>query len=225
MLRCFIALIVCAWLIAGMSPPAAASDGVASDGKLSNTDLYNLTACGAVPGGPCQGPIVRWDQPIVSVAMPPADPAMEADLALQIDVASNKAIANLNKARAGIRLQRSISGKSSDITVYRIGLKEGERTRGIPGMTDGLEIGVGYMQIDWDDALRITDGTIIIAADIAPEDVASVVLEELTQSLGFLYDIENPYYEGVSIFSQDSNETVSITGQDRAILRLHYPAN
>ena len=92
-------------------------------------------------------------------------------------------------------------------------------------MTDGLEIGVGYMQINWDDALRITDGTIVIAADIAPQDVRSVVLEELTQSLGFLYDIENTYYEGVSIFSQDSNETISITGQDRAVLRLHYPEN
>ena len=204
---------------------ATASDGVASVGKLSNDDLYRLTACGAKPGGKCQGPFVRWDQPIVTVAMPPADPAMDAELAAEIDKALDQAIAALNAARAGITLQRGISRQPPDIMVYRIGLKEGERTKNIPGMTDGLEIGVGYMQINWDDALNITDGTIVIAADIAPEDVRSVVLEELAQSLGFLFDIENPYYEGVSIFSQDSNETISITGQDRAILRLHYPAN
>lgn len=205
--------------------PAAASDGVASDGKLSNTDLYRLTACGAAPGGECQGPLVRWSQPIVIVAMPPADPTMDAALADQIDTALDQAIATLNAARAGIRLQRGITRSTPDIIVYRVGLKEGDRTKGIPGMTDGLEIGVGYMQINWNDGLHITDGAIVIAADIAPDDVRSVVLEELTQSLGFLYDIENPYYEGVSIFSQDSNETTAIAGQDRAILRLHYPAN
>ena len=208
-----------------LSVPAAASDGVASEGRLSNDELYRLTACGAPPGGPCQGPLVRWDQPTVTVSMPPADDGMDPGLADQIDTALDQAIATLNKAHAGIRLRRSAPSMPSDIVVYRIGLKEGDRTSGIPGMTDGLEIGVGYMQINWDDALRITDGTIVIAADIAPQDVRSVVLEELTQSLGFLYDIENTYYEGVSIFSQDSNETISITGQDRAVLRLHYPEN
>ena len=219
MRRILIALCLCLPL------SAAASDGVISDGKLSNTDLYNLTACGAAPGGTCEGPFVRWGQPVVVVALPPADAGMDPALAAQIDTALDQAIATLNGARAGIRLQRGLSRKAPDIMLHRIGLKEGERTRGIPGMTDGLEIGVGYMQINWDDGLLITDGTIVIAADISPEDVRSVVLEELTQSLGFLYDIENPYYEGVSIFSQDSNETISITGQDRAILRLHYPAN
>ena len=204
---------------------AFASDGVISDGKLSNDDLYRLTACGAAPRSECQGRFVRWDQPIVTLAMPPADGNMDPALADQIDTALDQAIATLNAARAGIRLQRAVSTTPPDIMIYRVGLKEGDRTNGIPGMTDGLEIGVGYMQINWDDALHITDGTIVIAADIDPKDVRSVVLEEVTQSLGFLFDIENPYYEGVSIFSQDSNETTAIAGQDRAILRLHYPAN
>lgn len=205
--------------------PAFASDGVISVGKLSNDALYRLIACGAVPEGECQGPFVRWNQPVVTVALPPADRAMDPAIADQIDTALDQAIAALNAARFGITLQRGISRQPPDIIVHRIGLKEGDRTKGIAGMTDGLEIGVGYMQINWDDALRITDGAIVIAADIAPEDVRSVMLEELAQSLGFLYDIENPYYEGVSIFSQDSNETISITGQDRAILRMHYLAN
>ena len=204
---------------------ATASDGVVSEGKLSNIDLYNLTGCGATPTGPCQGPFVFWRKPVVSVALPPADAAMDPALADRIDQALDQAIATLNKAGAGIRLERNTSRMPPDIILHRIGLKEGDITKNIPGMSDGLEIGVGYMEINWDNTLQITSGTILIAADIAFDDVQSVVLEELAQSLGFLYDIENPYYEGVSIFSQDSNETISITGQDRAILRMHYPKN
>ena len=219
MRRLIIALGLCIAL------PAAASDGVASTGKLGTVEFYRLIACGAKPGGDCQGPFVRWSKRIVSVGIPPADPAMDAGLASQIDVALDRAISTLNAARFGLRLQRATAQAVPDIVVHRVGLKEGDRTKDLAGMSDGLEIGVGYMQINWDDNLHITDGAIVIAADIAPEDVRSVMLEELTQSLGFLYDIENPYYEGVSIFSQDSNATIEIAGQDRAILRLHYPSN
>ena len=49
------------------------------------------------------------------------------------------------------------------------------------------------------------------------------MLEELFQCLGFLYDIENRYYEGRSILSQDSNDTTTLAGQDRMILRRLYP--
>jgi hypothetical protein len=79
------------------------------------------------------------------------------------------------------------------------------------------------MWLSWDDALHIQAASILITSQIEAEQARSVVLEELTQSLGFLFDIENPYYEGVSILSQDSNETISIAGQDRAMLRMHYP--
>jgi hypothetical protein len=75
----------------------------------------------------------------------------------------------------------------------------------------------------WNDRAEITEASMLISEDIAPQDVASVVLEELFQCLGFLYDIENPYYEGRSILSQNSNATTTISGQDRMILRRLYP--
>jgi predicted RNA-binding protein Jag len=49
------------------------------------------------------------------------------------------------------------------------------------------------------------------------------MLEELFQTLGFIYDIENRYYEGRSILSQDSNATTTLIGQDRKALRRLYP--
>jgi predicted RNA-binding protein Jag len=64
---------------------------------------------------------------------------------------------------------------------------------------------------------------VLIAEDIAIEDLRSVMLEELFQTLGFIYDIENRYYEGRSILSQDSNATTTLIGQDRKALRRLYP--
>jgi hypothetical protein len=77
--------------------------------------------------------------------------------------------------------------------------------------------------IFWDNQRAITQGTILIAQDIPPAAIDSIVLEELTQSLGFVFDIENPDYENVSIFAQDSNSVLTLAGQDAAILRLYYP--
>jgi hypothetical protein len=63
----------------------------------------------------------------------------------------------------------------------------------------------------------------LISQDISEDDLPSVALEELFQCLGFIYDIENRYYEGRSILSQDSNATTTLAGQDRMILHRLYP--
>ena len=102
-------------------------------------------------------------------------------------------------------------------------LSEGEKTRNIPRIPNGQEIGVGFMWLWWNEKAEITEASMLIAEDISEEDLPSVVLEELFQCLGFLYDIENRYYVGRSILSQDSNETRRITGQDRMALRKLYP--
>jgi hypothetical protein len=71
----------------------------------------------------------------------------------------------------------------------------------------------------------VTEAALLISQNIETGDLTSVMLEEVFQCLGFLYDIENPAYEGVSILAQDSNSTTTISGQDRAILRMLYPVN
>jgi Protein of unknown function (DUF2927) len=81
----------------------------------------------------------------------------------------------------------------------------------------------GLFSIQPDFRGRIVRGTILIAQDIKPQAIRSVVLEEVTQSLGLRFDISDPAYEGVSIFAKKGNSVKTLKGQDAAILRLYYP--
>nr|WP_240335448.1 DUF2927 domain-containing protein [Pseudotabrizicola algicola] len=84
-------------------------------------------------------------------------------------------------------------------------------------------MGVGYATVWSTPDNRITEASILISAQISPADIVSVVLEEIYQSTGPLFDIDSPAYEGVSILSQNANSTVTIAGQDAALLRHLYP--
>lgn len=206
--------------------PLRAQDGVASHGWLSDRDYYRLIACGAPPGGECRTPLVRWSGEVVSVALLPPERGFPAAILAQLDGDLNRAIAQINAAKSGLRLVRDDSlRKRAAIVVTPTSLREGDRTRRIPRMPDGEVIGVGFMWLWWDDRNAITQASILIAQDITPHDLRSVILEELFQCLGFLYDIENPYYDSRSIVAQDSNETTTIRGQDRKALLRHYPRN
>lgn len=214
-------LTVLAW--AFVAAPAVASDGVATTGKLSNADFFRLVTCGAAPGGECQGPVVKWAKRTVTVGLAPAHRRFPPDLAAAVSAELDRAIAQINRAGANLRLKRDDSLENPDIIVSLPPLSEGMRSRNIPRIPDGQQIGVGFMWLWWDDNAAITEASMLIARDIAPEDLPSVMLEELFQCLGFLFDIENPTYEGVSILSQDSNATTTISGQDRMALRRLYP--
>ena len=50
-----------------------------------------------------------------------------------------------------------------------------------------------------------------------------IMLEELTQILGFPVDIIGHWYEFGSIFSEKRNARISLGKQDMAAIRLHYP--
>lgn len=202
---------------------ALAGDGIATEGKLSDKDFFRLATCGATPGGDCLGPVVRWSKAEVTVALAPAHRRYPPKLAEAVSEALDRAISEINRAGAGIRLLRDDRLSAPDIIVSRPALSEGERTRNIPRMPNGHEIGVGFMWLWWDERAEITEASVLIAEDITIEDLPSVMLEELFQCLGFLYDIENRYYEGRSILSQDSNATTRLAGQDRMILRRLYP--
>jgi hypothetical protein len=53
----------------------------------------------------------------------------------------------------------------------------------------------------------------------------SVMLEELTQAMGLMTDIRNPYYDAISVFSQDANIAKRLGEQDIMALRRHYEAD
>ncbi|MFT4150067.1 MAG: DUF2927 domain-containing protein, partial [Paracoccaceae bacterium] len=126
-------------------------------------------------------------------------------------------------AGASIQLRRNDGAKRPDIQIVPVALREGQRTRATPRMPDGDRIGAGHMRVWWDGRNRIFEGSIVIAADIAEDQIDSVVLEEVFQALGFLYDVKDPHYEGRSILAQDSSTTVRLQGQDRMLLLRSYP--
>lgn len=220
MVRAGLWAVAALWLVAAQ---ALAGDGIATEGKLSDKDFFRLATCGASPGGECLGPVVRWTDTDLTVALAPAHRRYPPELAQAVSEALDRAIAQINRAGSAIRLTRDDTLRSPDIIVSRPPLSEGQRTRNIPRMPNGHEIGVGFMWLWWNDRGEITEASVLIAKDITPEDLPSVMLEELFQCLGFLYDIENPYYEGRSILSQDSNDTTKLAGQDRMALRRLYP--
>ncbi|MFZ9200233.1 MAG: hypothetical protein ACO22Z_12905, partial [Paracoccaceae bacterium] len=210
MVRAGLWAVAALWLVAAQ---ALAGDGIATEGKLSDKDFFRLATCGASPGGECLGPVVRWTDTDLTVALAPAHRRYPPELAQAVSEALDRAIAQINRAGSAIRLTRDDTLRSPDIIVSRPPLSEGQRTRNIPRMPNGHEIGVGFMWLWWNDRGEITEASVLIAKDITPEDLPSVMLEELFQCLGFLYDIENPYYEGRSILSQDSNATTRLAGQ------------
>jgi hypothetical protein len=220
MVRAGLWAVAALWLVAAQ---ALAGDGIVTEGKLSNKEFFRLVTCGATPGGECIGPVVRWPQPELTVALAPAHRRYPPELAEAVSDALDHAIAQINRAGAAIRITRDDRLRDPDIVVARPALSQGERTRKIPRMPNGHVIGVGFMWLWWNERGEVTEASVLIAEDISLEDLQSVMLEELFQCLGFLYDIENPYYEGRSILSQDSNATTTLTGQDRMALRRLYP--
>jgi hypothetical protein len=75
----------------------------------------------------------------------------------------------------------------------------------------------------WNERREIEEAMIVISAGLAADAMESVVLEELTQALGFLTDLEGRAYAETSIFSETSNAVTRLLGQDRMVVRRHYP--
>jgi Protein of unknown function (DUF2927) len=210
-----------------LSPPTALAetpqfDGVVAPSLLSDADLYRLATCGAPPGGDCLGPTLRWDRPVLTVTVIPGDDPLPDGFAMPLIQATVQAVDQINAAGAGLRIELLPIGPA-DITIRPTALTEGTVLVDTPGFSGQGIMGVGFMTVWSGEDDIITDAVILISTTITRADLTSVVLEEVTQSLGFLYDVEGPAYEGVSILSQTSNTTTVIAGQDAALLRLHYP--
>lgn len=198
------------------------SDGVGVPGLLSDEDLYRLATCGALPAGGCRSPVLRWDKPSLTLFVAEGDGQLPRGFAMRLVVAAAHAMDEINAAGAGIHINPVAEGPA-DITIRPTGIAEGTELVATPGFSGAGIMGVGFASVWSGDDDIITEAVILISTEITAADLASVMLEEVTQSLGFLYDVEGTAYEGVSILSQWSNATTKIAGQDAALLRLHYP--
>lgn len=198
------------------------SDGVASSGILSDADFQRLATCGAPPGGNCRGPVLRWPKPHLTLRLAQGEDSVPAGFEARLMPTIRSAIREINAAGAGISISLT-NAAAADITVRPTIRPEGAVLPNEPGISSAGIMGVGYMTIWSDDRDQIVEASILISTSITDDDLPSVMLEEVTQSLGAIYDIENPAYEGVSILSQTSNATTTISGQDAALLRWLYP--
>lgn len=211
-------------LAALLASPAFASDGVRTTGPLTDTEFLRLLTCGAAPAGACQMDPVKWADPgKLTLSFGPVPQGYPADKASRINDAVDRALAGINSLGTAVKLRRVAPNDAPSIALRPTLFYENDAVFGEPGVEDGEQIGAGYVYVYRNAGNTLSRGTILNAQDIAMTEINSIVLEEITQSPGLLFDIENPDYEGVSIFAQDSNSVVSLTGQDATALRLHYP--
>jgi hypothetical protein len=197
------------------------SDGIFAPALLSDADFYRLATCGALPDGDCRTSVLRWTKTRLTLRIEAGRDSVSEDFLERLAGAARHAIAEVNGTGAGIAIELVARGPA-DITVLPTALPEGTVLREVAGFSGAGVMGVGYMTVWSDEADRITEAVILISTSISEADLTSVMLEEVTQSLGFLFDVEGPTYQG-SILSQTSNSTTRLAGQDAELLRRHYP--
>ncbi len=204
---------------------SAAQEWVASRGPMDDESFYRLVACAAAPGGACAKPLVRWtarDARDLTVSIQGVAPGYSGARQQAISAALDAAIAEINAAGAGIRLRRVADGSRAKVALFLADVPEGTVLMG-SSSRDRTRLGAATVQVWADNSYNLTNAAIIVARDIRMQDIRSIVLEELVQSLGLLTDLRNPYYTRRSIFSEDSNATLQLAGQDVMALRRHYP--
>lgn len=206
---------------------AHAQEFITADRRLSDTDFYRLVACAAPHGGECQKEFVRWspaDAQDVSIGFVQIEKGYPEDIVQRAADALNSAIKLLNAADANLHVTLWDNNKKPDIGIHLLNIVEGDtiRNTGLDPL-DGARIEAAKAQLWWRDDLSLIKGAIVFGKDIDRNDLRSIMLEEVTQSMGLLTDIGGPYYQTRSIFSESSNQMTRLGPQDIMTLRRHYP--
>jgi hypothetical protein len=202
--------------------PALAQDFVTTAGPLSDADFYRLVACAAPPGGDCAKPMLHWptDAP-VTVGIARIDPAFLGGKQARARAALTRAVQYLNDCGMGLRL-----AEAEGDTMIRLRLIDSD---GAEPLADTGSQALDGTTLRGARVVVQARGGVIRSAEIAIgtrlhiSHYESALIEELAQALGLLTDIRNPDYEGVSIFSEDSNAAKKPGRQDIMALSRHYP--
>ncbi|MEM7472648.1 MAG: DUF2927 domain-containing protein [Pseudomonadota bacterium] len=205
-----------------------AADFITSEGRLDDDSFYMLVACAAKPGGSCVEPLVRWaprDAQDLTIGITEIKSDFPEDKRGPAQDALVAALTQINETGAAINMRLVEAQQDPHITVHLWDQNEGERIKGAAlSNMNGIQMGQGYVHIWWDSRRNLSRGVILISKDVALDDLNSIMLEEVTQSLGLLTDIDNPWYDTRSIFAENSNFLTALQRQDKMVLRRHYPS-
>jgi hypothetical protein len=226
------AIIIGLAVAATMVGAAFARDYTFSNGMLSDDQFYQAVSCKAKLDGRCQEKPARWpaylsNQLTVGLAQVQSG-TTDAQEAVVRD-ALIESVALINASGANIKL-RYVSGIMAHRTWIKFHIVQplgprhliaGVSLKGINGLTAQNARTKLYVTQNH----KIGRAGVTISNTITdPIQLRALVLEELVQSLGLMWDIENPFYNTISIFSQSGPDNLlQIEGQDKAALQRHYP--
>lgn len=208
---------------------ASAEDRVLLTKEVGDRDFYRAVACFAKPSRKCRRPFVKWplrrarDLRVALAHVAPGYPPQEAN---HISLALDDAISEINAVGAAVKLRRVAPAAKADINVYLLNIPidtKLKRTR-IKGMR-GEFVSWAIFKIWWNSKHEINRGVVVFPniPTNKTHTFKSIMLEEITQSLGFISDIEGYPYEFGSIFSDTRNARITLGAQDKEAIKLHYP--
>ncbi|WP_298857839.1 DUF2927 domain-containing protein [uncultured Sulfitobacter sp.] len=205
-----------------MALPAVAQDFVDSSGPLSDEAFYRLVACAAPPDGQCTKPFYKWEKPSITVGITQRDPAFLGGKLKRAEAAVVRAIQRLNAVGMGVTLVATET--APDITIHLLDIGRGQKIAGSAApLLNGLTMANAITALDVEETM-ITGAAIGFSNTMTMRQYESVMLEEITQALGLITDIQNPYYRTRSILSQKADNSLKRLGiQDSMALFRHYP--
>lgn len=205
-------------------PPALAQDFIETSGPLSDDAFYRLVSCGAPPDQPCAKPVLHW--PVgspVTVGLVRIDDAFLGGKQARARAAIARAVQYLNEAGFGLTLAQRDTAPAIRVHLVDTDGSAPLTGTGIAGI-DGTRLKGARVLVRARNCV-IQRADIVLGTRLHIRHYESAMLEEITQALGLLTDIRNPEYEGVSVFSEDSNASKKLGPQDIMALRRHYPGD
>ncbi|MBB3992899.1 hypothetical protein GGR95_000518 [Sulfitobacter undariae] len=193
-----------------------------STGALDDTAFYRLVACAAPPDAPCAKPFYRWHKTDITIGIVQRAPAFLGGKLKRAEAALERAVQRLNDVGMGITLHPTED--KPDIAIHLLDTARGEKMQAPqPALLTGKTMANAITALDVEGSM-IQGATIGFSNTIPLRQYESVMLEEITQALGLITDIRNPYYQSRSILSQEADNSLKALGiQDRMALIRHYP--
>ncbi|WP_220750688.1 DUF2927 domain-containing protein [Jannaschia sp. AI_61] len=200
-----------------------AQEFIEAEGPLSDDDFYRAIACAASPGGDCRKPLLYWPahkRDSVTVALVSVTDVLVPYRRALYEAGLDAALDQINALEAGVRLQR-VATDAADIAIHVVATAPGQvmADTGVPAL-DGNVLPLGRVALRARDS-EIKEALIAVSAQARRREIASILLEEITQALGLMTDISGPAYHR-SVFSETSNSVVRLRGQDAMVVRRHY---